>query len=123
MTVRDTTALPQALYPLNPSSVFAASYSQDAWDTFKDDIGKPENVLQHFLSITFRDVPTVSVTAANYDLESPWCFPVTVEITNGNYGRIYRSKGKEGEAGGELPDREWYRRNRKDEYGKSTGSK
>jgi len=54
-------------------------------------------IFGHFLSITFTEVPGV-FSKDDYDLTSPWCFPVN---TDDNYIWIHRRSGT---SGGETPD-------------------
>ena len=58
---------------------------------------KKNVILGHFLSITFTKVP--GIREDDYDLTTPWCFPVNIA---GDYGRIYRPGAIT--QGGEVPD-------------------
>jgi len=68
---------------------------------FKDGLKDCGTILGHFLSITFTEVPGV-VRKDDYDLTSPWCFPVDI---TGDYLSIARPTGTKG---GEVPDWVWY---------------
>jgi len=102
-------------FPGYKANAFTATYGSGSLKEFRNKVGDPKNALRHFLSIKLRDMPELGITAVNYDLESPWCFPVTI---GGNYHQIQRPEKREG---GELPNRDWYLKYGEGEYGNPTG--
>lgn len=88
---------------------FSLRPGQGGWQAFKEQVETCKPILAHFLSITFTSVPGV-VEAEDYDLDSPWCFPV---YKVGDYERIVRPGFTEG---GEVPDWDWYAKTWESEY-------
>jgi len=61
-----------------------------------------DEIQGYFLSITFKAVPGAP-KGAEYDLKSPWCFPV--KIDGDDYDHIYRWSANEN---GEVPNWKYY---------------
>ena len=94
-----------------PPMVVRMSLDPDGFQDFKEELEEKGDILGHFLSITFTEVPGV-VKADEYDLKSPWCFPV--KIDGDEYKSIVRWSANEN---GEVPDwDDFYAKKWKDEY-------
>ncbi|MDR0476436.1 MAG: hypothetical protein LBH14_00645, partial [Desulfobulbaceae bacterium] len=81
---------------------------------YQDQLENNAKPFARFLSIKFTAVPGV-VSGKEYNLTSPWCFPVNASGT-----MIARPSGT---SGGEVPDWDYYGRTWKPEYEKKPAKK
>jgi hypothetical protein len=88
---------------------FKFSCETNEFDDFKEISDGYDNV-KYFLSIKFDELQDV-ISNDEYDINSPWCFPVEID---GDCERIYRIIKR---TGGELPVHRNYQENWSREYG------